>query len=72
VSSTFYQQNLTATGQVNGPLDEGILGMVVDLPEQMALEALRKFSTIDKSSMRNPTAYLAGLLRRDLEKIHKR
>jgi hypothetical protein len=68
----FAVQNLTATGQVNGPLDEGILGMVVDLPEQMALEALRKFSTIDKSSMRNPTAYLAGLLRRDLEKIHKR
>lgn len=65
-------QNLQATGHINGPLDDGMLGMVKDLPENHALQALQKFSTLDKSSMRNKTAYLAGLLRRELEKIHRR
>ena len=62
-------QNLQATGQIDGPLDEGILGMIKDLPEEMALTALQKFATIDKNTMRNKTAYLAGVLRRELEKI---
>jgi hypothetical protein len=49
-----------------------MLGMVRDLPEPMALAAFQKFTTIDKSTMRNRTAYLAGVLRRELEKIHRR
>jgi hypothetical protein len=60
------------TGAIDGPLDEGILGMIFDLPEQMALANLQKFPTLDRSTMRNKTAYLAGMLRRDLEKINKR
>lgn len=49
-----------------------MLGMIKDLPEDMALIALQKFAALDKSSMRNVTAYLAGLLRRELEKINRR
>ena len=60
------------TGQIDGPLDEGILGMVKDLPEALALQAIQKFSSIDKNTMRNKTAYLAGVLRRELEKINRR
>jgi len=60
------------TRQVDGPLDEGILGMVKDLPEHMALQSLQKFIAIDKNSMRSKTAYLAGVLRRELERIHRR
>lgn len=71
-SSSFALQNLQATGQIVGPLDEGMLGMVKDLPEDLALQALQKFATIDKQTMRNKTAYLAGVLRRELEKIHRR
>jgi len=65
-------QNLQATGQVDGPLDEGMLGMIKDLPENLALGALQKFSTIDKNTVRNKTAYLAGVLRRELERINRR
>jgi hypothetical protein len=68
----FVFQNLQATGEINGPLDDGMLGMVKDLPESLALQALEKFCAIDKATMRNKTAYLAGVLRRELEKIHKR
>jgi hypothetical protein len=46
--------------------------MVHDLPEDMALAALQKFATLNKTTMRNKTAYLAGLLRRELEKINRR
>lgn len=60
------------TGQIDGLLDEGILGMVKDLPEDLALQALQKFGSIDKQTMRNKTAYLAGVLRRELEKINRR
>jgi len=55
VTVQFAVQNLQATGHVNGPLDEGILGMIKDLPESLALQALNKFSSIDKSTMRNKT-----------------
>lgn len=72
VTVQYAVQNLQATGQINGPLDDGMLGMVKDLPENLALQALQKFASLDKSSMRNKTAYLAGLLRRELEKIHRR
>jgi hypothetical protein len=65
-------QNLQATNQIDGSLDEGMLGMVKDLPEELALVALQKFSSIDKHTMRNKTAYLAGVLRRELEKINRR
>jgi hypothetical protein len=71
-SSLLFLQNLQATGQIDGPLDEGMLGMVKDLPEDLALQALQKFSSIDKNTMRNKTAYLAGVLRRELEKINRR
>ena len=65
-------QNLQATHQIDGALDDGMLGMVKDLPEELALVALQKFSSIDKNTMRNKTAYLAGVLRRELEKINRR
>lgn len=68
----FDSQNLQMTGQIDGPLDEGILGMVKDLPEGLALQAIQKFASIDKNTMRNKTAYLAGVLRRELEKINRR
>jgi hypothetical protein len=65
-------QNLQVTRQIEGPLDDGMLGMIKDLPESLALQALQKFATIDKNTMRNKTAYLAGVLRRELEKINRR
>ena len=68
----FISQNLQATGSVDGPLDSGMLGMIKDLPENVALAALQKFGTLNKATMRSKTAYLAGLLRRELEKIHRR
>jgi Heterogeneous nuclear ribonucleoprotein Q acidic domain len=46
--------------------------MVHDLPEDLAMASLQKFASLDKSSMRNKTAYLAGVLRRELEKIQRR
>jgi hypothetical protein len=49
------KQNLQATGYVEGTLDEGILGMIKDLPEPIALQALQKFSSIDTNQMRNKT-----------------
>jgi hypothetical protein len=52
--------------------DEGIMGMIYDLPEGLALASLQKFDILDKTSMRNRTAYLAGVLRRELEKINRR
>ena len=64
--------NIQTSGSVEGTLDEGILGMLHDLPEPMARAALEKFNRIDKTSMRNKTAYLAGMLRRELESINKR
>jgi hypothetical protein len=60
------------SGQIERVPDEGILGMIYDLPEGLALAAIQRFSTIDKSSMRNRIAYLAGVLRRELEKINRR
>ncbi|KAL7581051.1 hypothetical protein ACA910_005854 [Epithemia clementina (nom. ined.)] len=65
-------QNLVSTGQVEKIPDEGIMGMIFDLPESLALGALQKFTTIDKTGMRSRIAYLAGVLRRELEKINKR
>ena len=53
-------------------MDDGMLGMVNDLPEAMAIQVLEKFQNIDKTSMRNKTAYLAGMLRQKLESINKR
>ena len=63
---------MQASGAVQSPLDDGILGMINDLPERMALDAIQRFNTIDKSTMRNTTAYFAGMLRRELESIKKR
>jgi hypothetical protein len=65
-------QNIQSQKHVDQPLDEGMLGMIHDLPEHMALAALEKFASIDKNTMRNKTAYLAGVLRRELEAINRR
>lgn len=65
-------QGLMASHAIEGPLDDGILGMIHDLPEGLAIASLQKFATLDKSNMRNRTAYLAGVLRRELEKIQRR
>ena len=72
ISVQYAVQNIQATGAVDGPLDPGILGMIFDLPENLALGALQRFAALDRSTMRNKTAYLAGLLRRELEKINRR
>ncbi|KAG7349735.1 hypothetical protein IV203_012332 [Nitzschia inconspicua] len=64
--------NLQASRCIDGPLDPGMLGMIKDLPEPLALQALQRFQGLDKNSMRNKTAYLAGLLRRELESINLR
>lgn len=61
-----------ASRAIEGPLDDGILGMIHDLPEALAIASLQKFAALDKSNMRNRTAYLAGVLRRELEKIQRR
>ena len=60
------------THQLDGPLDNGMLGMIKDLPEPLAIQSLQKFASIDKNSVRNKTAYLAGVLRRELERINRR
>jgi hypothetical protein len=49
-----------------------MIGMIRDLPESQAIVALQKFGALDRSSMRSKTAYLAGLLRRELEKVRRR
>merc|ERR1712238_86280 len=67
-----FLQNLQATRQIDGVLDDGMLGMVKDLPEELAMQSLQKFASIDKSLVRNKTAYLAGVLRRELERINRR
>lgn len=67
-----FLKSIQNSGAVEGPLDDGILGMIHDLPESMALGALQRFVSIDKTTMRNKTAYLAGILRRELETIKKR
>lgn len=72
MSVQFVIQNLQNTRQIDGPLDNGMLGMVKDLPEAMALHALEKFRLCDKNKMRNKIAYLAGVLRGELEKIRRR
>jgi Heterogeneous nuclear ribonucleoprotein Q acidic domain len=64
--------NIQASGLIDGPLDPGMLGMIKDLPEPLALQALQRFQGLDQKSMRNKTAYLAGLLRRELESINLR
>ena len=74
-SLLFFCQNLQATGAVDHALDAGLLGMVYDLSmedENKALAAMQKFASCDKSTMRNKTAYLAGVLRRELERIGRR
>jgi hypothetical protein len=71
-SVQFAINNLQASRLIDGPLDSGMLGMIKDLPEPLALRALQRFQTLDQKTMRNKTAYLAGLLRRELESIHLR
>jgi hypothetical protein len=66
------KQDLHAVGALDGPLDAGMIGMIRDLPESQAIGALQKFGALDRSSMRSKTAYLAGLLRRELEKVRRR
>jgi hypothetical protein len=54
--------NLHATGAIEGALDEGILGMIKDLPEPLALQSLQKFSAMDHSSMRSKTVSKISLV----------
>jgi len=49
-------------------MDEGILEMIHRLPENLAVQALQKFYVMDKSTMRNRTAYLARILGNELKK----
>jgi hypothetical protein len=72
VSVQYAVQNLQSSGLVDGPLDPGMLGMIFDLPEPHAIEAIQRFASLDRGTMRNKTAYLAGLLRRELETIKRR
>jgi hypothetical protein len=65
-------QHIQDTKQIEEALDDGILVMLQDLPENQAVESLQRFINLDKSTIRSRVAYLAGLLRRDLMKINRR
>ncbi len=64
--------NLHFLSQIDGALHEGILGMVNDLPEGLSMQAFNKIAAIAKNIMRNKTSYLAGVHRRELEKINRK
>jgi len=61
----FAIQNLEATQAIDAPLDGGILGLIKELPEPVALSALQRYSSLDKSSIKKKNAYLYGLLKRE-------
>jgi len=68
----FALRNMQQTGQIGNHIDAGVLGMIKDLPEAICLQAIQRFSMMDKSNMRNRTAYLSGVLRREAERLHRR
>jgi hypothetical protein len=46
--------------------------MILDLPENVAVESINRFALLDKSKVRNKTSYLAGLLRKELTQLGRR
>jgi len=62
-------QNLMASGHIDGPsLDPGLNRLLLMLPESSALEALQSLATIDTTRIRNKAGYLAGILKKQLQK----
>ena len=62
-------QNLRVTGHIEQLLDEGVCSMLKRLPEHAALQALEIFSSCDVQKMRSKTAYLSGILKKELVKF---
>lgn len=62
-------QNLKTTGHIEKQLDPPLCAMLKRLPEHAALQALEIFSSCDLSKMRNKSAYLSGILRKELVKL---
>ena len=58
-----------ASGHIDGPaLDPGLNRLLLMLPEHSALEALQSLASIDTSRIRNKSGYLAGILKKQLQK----
>lgn len=62
-------QNLRTTGHIEQTLDSPPCAMLQRLPEHAALQALEIFSSCDLSKMRNKSAYLSGILKKELIKL---
>lgn len=62
-------QNLRTTGHIESTLDGPLIAMLLRLPENAALSALEIFSSCDLSKMRSKSAYLAGILKKELTKL---
>ena len=64
-----FTQNLRTTGHIESALDAPLIGMLQRLPENAALSALEIFSSCDLSKMRSKSAYLSGILKKELAKL---
>lgn len=62
-------QNLRTTGHIEQTLDPPLCMMLKRLPEHAALQSLEIFSSCDLSKMRNKSAYLSGILKKELIKL---
>ncbi len=66
---SIFSQNLRTTGHIESNLDGPLIAMLLRLPENAALSALEIFSSCDLSKMRSKSAYLAGILKKELTKL---
>eukprot|EP00667_Euglena_gracilis_P004199 EG_transcript_4214 len=48
----------------DGDLDEGIIGQLAQLPEDMAVKVFEEYATADQASIRNKSAFMKGILNR--------
>mmetsp|Transcript_3014 Transcript_3014/g.6584 ORF Transcript_3014/g.6584 Transcript_3014/m.6584 type:complete len:656 (-) Transcript_3014:247-2214(-) len=62
-------QNLRTTGHIEQTLDGPLCAMLKRLPEPAALQALEVFSSCALDKMRNKSAYLSGILKKELIKL---
>jgi len=62
-------QNLRTTRHIEQTLDLPLCMMLKRLPEHAALQSLEIFASCDLSKMRNKTAYLSGILKKELIKL---
>ena len=66
---SIFSQNLRTTGHIESTLDGPLIAMLLRLPENAALSALEIFSSCDLGKMRSKSAYLAGILKKELTKL---